>query len=108
MADLMADHKFRGLTNVVKAMTGGGSLTVGTVSLTNGTTTVVEHPGVNHESHINLEPTNAAAATEKAAGTMYVSKREKDKFTITHSASAAARTFTYEFKHFASVSVPYN
>jgi hypothetical protein len=103
----MSDFKFRGLTNVIRSIIGGASMQVGEVTLTTGTTTVVKHPGVNHTSHINLEPTNAAGAAEKAAGTMYVSDRAGGEFTIKHSASATPRTFTYAFKHYGSISLPF-
>jgi hypothetical protein len=100
------EYKIRSLINTVRAILGGASPTVGDVTLTTGTSTIVKHPSLNHTSHINLEPTNVAAAVEKAAGTMYVSNRTGGQFTITHSASAAPRTFTYAFRHYGTLSLP--
>lgn len=68
----------------------------GTVSLatTPATTTTVSHHGVSANSHIDLTPLDAAAAAEN----WYISARSKGSFTITHSASASARTFTYRWE----------
>lgn len=49
------------------------------------------------ESHVTLTPTNAAAATEVGAGSLYVVPA-RGQFVIHHSASGSARTFTYEVR----------
>ena len=66
------------------------------VTLASGaTSTAVTDTKVGSDSVIYLMPTNAAAATEFAAGTLYVSARGNGTFTITSSNAAASRTFDY-------------
>jgi len=69
----------------------GGSVTITSTT----TSTVVTDTKVGADSVIYLMPTNAAAATEFAAGTLYVSARGNGTFTITSSNAAASRTFDY-------------
>ena len=77
---------------------------VGSLSLdvSPATTTVISDPRITEESVVIFMPTNAAAATEFGAGTLYVSAISIDvtdtsasTFTITHTANASARTFNY-------------
>lgn len=69
----------------------------GTVTLTaSAASTTVTNSRVGANSYIEFMPTTANAATEKAAGTMYVSARTKGEFTITHANNAQTdRTFQY-------------
>ena len=68
-----------------------------TVTLTaNAATTTVTNSRIGANSFIEFMPTTANAATEKAAGTMYVSSRTKGSFVITHANNAQTdRTFAY-------------
>jgi len=77
---------------------------VGSLSLdvSPATTTAVSDPRITEESVVIFMPTNAVAATEFGAGTMYVSATAVDvtdatasTFTVTHTSSASARTFNY-------------
>tara|TARA_Y100001972_G_scaffold40076_1_gene49591 strand:- start:572 stop:889 length:318 start_codon:yes stop_codon:yes gene_type:complete len=66
------------------------------VTLTNSSTsTVVSDFNVGPDSVILFMPTNAAAATEMAAGGLYVSARSKNSFTVTHSSTTSTREFSY-------------
>lgn len=69
----------------------------GTLTLTaNAVSTVITNSRVGGNSFLEFMPTTANAATEKAAGTMYVSNRNKGEFTITHANNAQTdRTFVY-------------
>jgi len=63
---------------------------------TNTTSTVVTDARVGTDSVILWMPTNAVAATELATGSMYVSGRGKQEFTVTHTNSATLnRIFEY-------------
>lgn len=74
----------------------GKSNNCGTVTLTNSaTSTVVADFRVGPESAILFMPTTSFAATELAAGGMYVSARSKNSFTITHASATTSRIFTY-------------
>jgi hypothetical protein len=56
----------------------GLSYATGTVTLATGTTTTtVNRMGVSKTSHIDLEPTNAAAATEWATTRPFVSSKAR-------------------------------
>lgn len=70
---------------------------VGSVTLTaNQTTTVVSDPLATINSFIEFMPTTANAASEKAAGGMYVSSQGNKTFTVTHANAATVdRTFRY-------------
>jgi hypothetical protein len=62
----------------------------------NAASTVVTERRVGANSYIGFMPTTANAASEISAGTLYVSSRGKQTFTITHANNAQAdRTFTY-------------
>lgn len=68
----------------------------GTVTLTTGaTTTTVSNQIVAPEDVILLSPTNADAAGEVGAGTIYVSAVAKGEFTLTHANAGTTRTFGY-------------
>lgn len=78
----------------------GLSYATGTVTLATGTTTTtVKHMGVSSTSHIDLEPTNAAAATEWATTRPFVSSKAKGSFVITHANAATTRTISYAFRN---------
>ena len=74
-----------------------GKLNVtGEVTLTNSaTSTVVTDVRVGAESLIVFMPITAGAATELAAGGMYVSSQGKQTFTVTHANNSTARTFRF-------------
>jgi hypothetical protein len=83
-----------------KALFQGASMMVGEVTLTPGsTTTVVNFRGVSAKSHIDLEPTNAAMATEWATTRPYVSAKDTDQFTITHANNATVRTISFAVRN---------
>ena len=69
----------------------GGSFVIASTD----TSTVVADPRVGLDTVIVLMPTNAAGATEYGAGTLYVSARGAGSFTVTSTATAAARNFDY-------------
>ena len=76
----------------IRRLRGGKIEPVGTVSLATGTTsTAVTHPACSSTSHVSLTPTNAAARTE---GIPQVTAGN-GAFTLTHSSSASARTYSY-------------
>jgi uncharacterized hydantoinase/oxoprolinase family protein len=78
----------------------GLSYATGTVTLATGTTTTtVNRMGVSKSSHIDLEPTNAAAATEWATTRPFVSSKTKGSFVITHANAATTRTISYAFRN---------
>ena len=67
-----------------------------TVTITNSaTSTAVSDFRVGPDSVILFMPTTAAGATELASGSMYVSARAKNTFTITHTSGTATRSFAY-------------
>ena len=66
------------------------------VTLTNSaTSSAVTDYRVGSESVILFMPTTSAAASELAAGGMYVSARAKNTFTITHASATTTRGFDY-------------
>jgi hypothetical protein len=75
----------------------GNTNNTATVTLTaNAASTTVSNSRIGANSYIEFMPTTANAATEKAAGSMYVSSRSKGEFVITHANNAQTdRTFTY-------------
>jgi len=86
----------RDVSDVVNNILAGKQNNCGTVTLTNSaTTTVVTDYIVGPESAILFMPTTAAAATELAAGGMYVSARAANTFTITHASATTTRSYTY-------------
>ena len=86
----------RDVSNVVNNILAGKQNNTGSVTLaTSATTTVVTSYIVGPETVLLFMPTNAAAATELAAGGMYVSSRGKNTFTITHANAGTTRVFDY-------------
>ncbi|SEN66780.1 hypothetical protein [Bradyrhizobium sp. OK095] len=81
----------------IQSLFNGRSNAAGSTSLNTGTDTltVVSAQNCAAQCAVLLFPKNAAAASELAAGTCYVSAVGKQQFTITHGASAAARSFFY-------------
>lgn len=67
------------------------------VTLTaNAASTTVTNSRVTSGTYIDFMPTTAHAATELAAGTMYISSQTKGSFVITHANNAQTdRTFKY-------------
>lgn len=81
---------------LIRAMAGGLNVT-GTVTLTaNVASTVVTDKRVGPGTVIDFMPITSNAALEQAAGTMFVSARTDENFTITHANNAQVdRTFGY-------------
>ena len=88
---------FSRLRDQFENLLNGKSRNVGSVTLTeNTTTTAVDDP--NFESHqtVVFSPLTANAAAEIGAGGMYVSARTNKQFTITHANNAQTdRDFEY-------------
>ena len=87
----------REISLVVNNILAGTLNSTGTVTLTaSAATTVVADDRAGYESVILFMPTTSAAASEQAGGTMYVSARGKQTFTVTHAnTTSATRTFDY-------------
>lgn len=91
----------RRIARVTNSLLQGKSNNTGTVTLTAsaGTTVVSLAAGrLGNSTVIVFDPTTANAASEQAAGTMYVSSRDvtNAQFTITHAnAVSTDRTFRY-------------
>ena len=86
----------RDVSDVVNNILAGKQNNCGPVTLTNSaTTTVVTDYRVGPESAILFMPTTADAASELAAGGMWVSARAANSFTITHANASTTRSFTY-------------
>jgi hypothetical protein len=87
----------REISLVVNNILAGKLNSTGTVTLTaNAATTVVADDRAGYESVILFMPKTTAAASEHAGGTMYVSSRGKQTFTVTHANTASAtRSFDY-------------
>lgn len=86
--------------NTINGCLNGKTNNTGTVTLQTSTvtTTVQLATGrLGNDTVILFEPTNAAAAIESGAGTMWVSTRDvaASLFKITNSLSLSARTFNY-------------
>ncbi len=87
----------RETANVVNLLVDGKINAAGEVTLSaSTTTTTVTDYRVGSESVIAFTPTTANAAAEQGGGTMYLSARSKQSFTITHANNAQTdRTFIY-------------
>ena len=84
----------REVAEVVNNTVDGKMNVTGEVTLTNSaTSTVVTDIRVGAESLIVFMPITADAATELAAGGMYVSSQGKQTYTITHANDTTTRTF---------------
>jgi len=86
----------RDVAAIVNNCVDGKMNVTGEVTLTNSTTTtVVTDTRVGADSFIAFMPTSADAAAELAAGTMFVSSRGKQTFTITHANDTTSRSFVF-------------
>mgnify|MGYP005819375581 FL=1 len=86
----------RDVSSVVNNILAGKQNNCATVTLTNSaTTTAVTDYRVGPESAILFMPTTADAASELAAGGMWVSARAANSFTITHASATTTRSYTY-------------
>lgn len=84
----------RDTAEIVNNCVDGKMNVTGEVTLTNSaTSTVVTDIRVGAESLIVFMPITADAATELAAGGMYVSSQGKQTYTITHASNTTTRTF---------------
>ena len=87
------------LARVLLGVMQGKLNNISEVTLTaNAASTTVTDSRISNQSYIDFMPTTANAATELAAGTMYVSARDGDNgtFTITHANNAQTdRSFTF-------------
>lgn len=75
-----------------------GRVTLGTITLSVGTTTVVTQPGVTANSFVSFTPTNGTAAlTQKASG-LYVSAYSAGvSFSMSTQSGAALGTETFSY-----------
>lgn len=87
----------REIALVVNSILDGKINATGSVTLTaSAASTAVTEGRAGDDSVILFMPTTANAASEQAAGGMYVSSRGKQTFTITHANNAQSdRTFEY-------------
>lgn len=86
----------RETSEVVNNILSGKLNATATVTITNSaTSTAVSDFRVGPDSVILFMPTTAAGATELASGSMYVSARAKNTFTITHTNAVTTRSFGY-------------
>lgn len=85
------------LFDVVRGVLGGKLNATGSVTLTDSVaSTDIIDPRISIESVILFMPTTANAATEAAAGGMYVSAQLNGSATVTHSNGPSTdRTFRY-------------
>jgi len=87
----------RETANVVNLLVDGKINAAGSVTLgASATSTTVTDYRVGSESVIVFTPTTANAAAEQGGGTMFLSARAKQSFTITHANNSQTdRTFIY-------------
>lgn len=87
----------REIALVVNGILDGKINATGSVTLTaSAASTAVTEDRAGDDSVILFMPTTANAASEQAAGGMYVSSRGKQTFTITHANNTQSdRTFEY-------------
>jgi len=87
----------RDVASAVNLLIDGKNNAKGDVTLTaSSTTTVVSDFRAGEDSVILFTPTSANAAAEIGGGTMYISSRSQNSFTITHANNAQTdRTFIY-------------
>ena len=102
----MTDFNFRRLqpapqprevAEVVNGLLDGNSNNRGTVTLaTSAASTAITDYRAGPDSSVLLMPTTANASAEIGAGTIYVSARATNSFTLTHANNSQAdRTFGY-------------
>ena len=87
----------RETANVVNLLVDGKINAAGTVTLgASAATTTVTDYRVGSESVIVFTPTTENAAAEQGGGTMFLSARAKQSFTLTHANNSQTdRTFIY-------------
>lgn len=86
----------RETSEVVNNILAGKLNATASITITNSaTSTVVTDYRVGSESVILFMPTTSAGATELASGSMYVSARSKNSFTIAHTNDTTTRSFDY-------------
>jgi hypothetical protein len=87
----------REVSEVVNGLLDGRSNNTGSVTLrASNATTVVADLRAGPESIVSLMPTTANASAEVGAGTIYVSTRAKQSFTLTHANNGQSdRTYAY-------------
>jgi len=87
----------RDVASAVNLLIDGKNNAKGDVTLTaSSATTVVSDFRAGEDSVILFTPTSANAAAEVGGGTMYISSRSQNTFTITHANNAQTdRTFIY-------------
>ena len=87
------------INRAIRDLAAGRSNATGTVTLAvaPATSTTVTAPNIGYGSIPYLTPMNAAAATEAASGSLYVSPASMGSFVIHHSSSAGSRSFGYGF-----------
>jgi hypothetical protein len=85
------------VAGVVRRIMQGKQNNTGTVTLTtSASSTTVDDSRVGADTVILFMPTTANAAAEIGNGTLYVSSRDKQQFTITHASNTQSdRTFGY-------------
>lgn len=94
---LSRDPSNRDISEVVNNILDGNTNNKGSVTLTaSAASTAVTDLRAGPESVILLMPTTANASAEIGAGTIYVSARTKQAFTLTHANNGQTdRTFKY-------------
>ena len=86
----------RQISEVVNNILRGKMNCTGEVTLTNSaTSTIVTDFNAGPESCIVFMPQSSDAASELYGGSMFVSARARDSFTITHTSGTNTRKFTY-------------
>ena len=94
---LSKDASNRDISEVVNNILDGNTNNKGSVTLTaSATSTAVTDLRAGPESVVVLMPTTANASAEVGAGTIYVSARAKQTFTLTHAYNGQTdRTYKY-------------
>tara|TARA_R110002020_G_scaffold285960_1_gene501490 strand:- start:1184 stop:1504 length:321 start_codon:yes stop_codon:yes gene_type:complete len=94
---LSKDASNRDISEVVNNILDGNTNNKGSVTLTaSATSTAVADLRAGPESVVVLMPTTANASAEVGAGTIYVSARAKQTFTLTHANNGQTdRTYKY-------------
>ena len=94
---LSRDASNREISEVVNNILDGNTNNKGSVTLTaSAASTAVADLRAGPESVILLMPTTANASAEQGAGTIYVSARAKQTFTLTHANNGQTdRTYKY-------------
>lgn len=97
-----AETAVRTLVFAINQLIRGRANSVGSVTLTENTTTTTVTPSeslMNESAKVFFTPRTANAAAEWGNGTMYVSAITRTTFTITHANNAQTdRTFDYDVR----------